>query len=67
MATFLITFLIMALVVAGMAVGVMAKREPIKGSCGGLSQLDGIDCACKNTCDATGEPIRGDKSLAYRA
>ena len=35
--TLVLSFLIIVLVVAGMAIGVMAGREPIKGSCGGLN------------------------------
>ena len=45
MATFLVSFLLIALVMAGMAVGVMAGRGPLKGSCGGMGAL-GIDTAC---------------------
>ena len=37
----LIAFIVMLLVVAGMAIGVMAGRKPIGGSCG-----VGIDHAC---------------------
>lgn len=39
----LIAFSVMALVVAGMAVGVMVTGREIKGSCGGVG---GGDCAC---------------------
>ena len=35
--TLLITFAVMLTVIAGMAVGVMNGRKPIKGSCGGLN------------------------------
>ena len=45
MSMFLITFLVFGLVVAGMAVGVIMGRGPIKGSCGGMGAL-GIDTAC---------------------
>ncbi len=34
--TFLLSFVIVAAAVAAMAVGVMAGRAPIKGSCGGV-------------------------------
>ena len=34
--TLLLTFAILLLVIAGMAVGVMNGRKPISGSCGGL-------------------------------
>jgi hypothetical protein len=46
MTIFLLTVLVMALVIAGMAVGVIAGREPIKGSCGGVGAL-GIDSKCE--------------------
>ena len=54
MGLFLITFVVMLLVVAGMAVGVMNGRKAISGSCGGLNA--GGKCAfctgevskCKN-------------------
>ncbi len=35
--TFGLSFGVIALVIGGMAIGVMAGREPIKGSCGGLN------------------------------
>ena len=35
--TLLLSFVIIALVVSAMAIGVMAGRSPIKGSCGGLN------------------------------
>lgn len=37
MATIIATFVVLMLVVAAMAVGVMFGRQPIKGSCGGLN------------------------------
>lgn len=46
MALFLISMLVIGLVIAAMAVGVMAGRPPIKGSCGGMGAL-GIDTACE--------------------
>ncbi|PIE18630.1 MAG: hypothetical protein CSA66_04550 [Proteobacteria bacterium] len=39
---------VIALVMLGMAVGVMFRRAPLKGSCGG----SGADCLC----DAQGKP-----------
>lgn len=35
--TLVLSFTVIGLVIAAMAVGVMAGREPIKGSCGGLN------------------------------
>jgi hypothetical protein len=46
MTVFFLTLLVVGLVVAGMAVGVIMGREPIKGSCGGMGAL-GIDTACE--------------------
>lgn len=43
---FLISFIVFAVILAAMAVGVMAGREPIKGSCGGIGAL-GIDQSCE--------------------
>lgn len=45
MLTWLLALLVLLLVVAGMAVGVMAGRKPIAGSCGGIANL-GIDKVC---------------------
>ncbi|MEK9576010.1 MAG: (Na+)-NQR maturation NqrM [Halieaceae bacterium] len=42
---YVLTFLAFALVVGAMSVGVMAGRDPIKGSCGGIGAL-GIDQSC---------------------
>lgn len=42
---FVISFVLIGLVMAGMAIGVMAGRGPLKGSCGGMGAL-GIDTAC---------------------
>jgi hypothetical protein len=41
MATFVISFLLLTVVVAGMAVGVLFGRKPIKGTCGGLNNAEG--------------------------
>jgi uncharacterized protein len=46
MAVFIGTVLVFGLVIAAMAVGVMAGRAPIKGSCGGMGAL-GVDAACE--------------------
>lgn len=57
MALFLISALIIGLVIAAMAIGVIMGREPIKGSCGGMGAL-GIDTAC-DICG--GDPKRCDE------
>lgn len=44
METFLVTFIVMMLFIAAMSVGVMFKRAPIKGSCGGVGRIKGVQC-----------------------
>ncbi len=46
MIEFLLSFVILLAVVAGMAVGVMKGRAPISGTCGGLNNI-GVDGACE--------------------
>lgn len=43
--TWLLVFIVMLLVVLGMAVGVLMGRKPIAGSCGGIAAL-GIEKEC---------------------
>jgi hypothetical protein len=51
--TLLLSFLIIALAIAAMGVGVMAGRKPIKGSCGGVA---GGGCElCSGECRETAE------------
>lgn len=57
MSLFFISLLVICLVMAAMAVGVMNGRSPIKGSCGGIGAL-GIDTACE-ICG--GDPQRCDE------
>jgi uncharacterized protein len=53
--TFLLTllgFVGIVGIVALMAIGVIFSRKPIKGSCGGLAQLDiERECNCKDVCE----------------
>lgn len=52
MELFLVTFLMMSLAVAGMAVGVIFGRAPIAGSCGGLNAANGSGAcqSCSRPC-----------------
>jgi len=73
--TWLLVFVIMLLVVLGMAVGVIFGRKPIAGSCGGIANL-GIEKQC-SICGGNREKCeevnRGEKTdvvdaaLAYDA
>lgn len=42
MELFLISFLLMAVVILIMSVGVLMGRRPVQGSCGGLNRIDGM-------------------------
>lgn len=49
MAIFLTTFVIIAVVVTLMAIGVIFGRSAIKGSCGGVN--NGGACICTQKCE----------------
>jgi len=75
MSLFIVSLLVICLVMAAMAVGVINGRAPIKGSCGGMGAL-GIDTACEicggdpRRCDEEtrdGEVGRNDPRLYYPA
>ncbi|HEY5644877.1 MAG TPA: (Na+)-NQR maturation NqrM [Pseudomonadales bacterium] len=63
MTTLLMSFVIMLLVVTGMAVGVLFGRRPISGSCGGMKAL-GMDVSCE-ICG--GDPDRCETSTSRRS
>ena len=43
MTTLLVTFCVLALIIAMMSIGVLMGRKPVQGSCGGLNNIDGMD------------------------
>lgn len=56
MSTFVISFFLVMLIMAGMAIGVLLGRKPLQGSCGGLNKIEGLgECdICggdRNKCD----------------
>ncbi len=48
--TAILSFVVFAIVVGAMAIGVMAGREPIKGSCGGLNGKGCELCSGEGRC-----------------
>jgi hypothetical protein len=42
-----LTFVIMLIVISIMAIGIFFQRKPIKGSCGGVSNIPGVKSACE--------------------
>lgn len=46
MITFIATFIIFGLVILGMSIGVLLAGRHIKGSCGGLNTIEGLEDAC---------------------
>lgn len=59
MELFIVVFVVMAVLMAMMAVGVIFNNKPISGSCGGMSAL-GMDVAC-DICK--GDPAKCDKEI----
>ena len=59
MSTFVLTFGLFVIVMAGMAIGVMLSGRTIKGSCGGLNAVAGADhcLVCKKEIDPD-SPLR---------
>ncbi len=49
MTTFIAAFVVLLIIVAGMAIGVLFGRPAIKGSCGGLNQV-GLSGSCGGAC-----------------
>jgi len=46
MNVFILTLVVFMLVMVAMAVGVIINNRAIKGSCGGLNDIDGLKGAC---------------------
>ena len=65
MATMILTFIVLLLLVTGMAIGVIMGRKPISGSCGGMSAL-GMDVAC-DVCKGDPEVCETEQQKAIKA
>ena len=65
METIILAFVVLVVLVAGMAVGVIFGRKPISGSCGGMSAL-GMDVAC-DICKGDPEVCETEQQKAIKA
>lgn len=50
MITFVIAFALFALALLGLGVGLLFKRGPVQGSCGGLARIPGVSSDCNGQC-----------------
>ncbi|NOD88264.1 MULTISPECIES: (Na+)-NQR maturation NqrM [unclassified Ruegeria] len=59
MSTFILAFILLALVMVGMSLGVMLMGKTVKGSCGGLNAISGADkcVVCQKDVDPN-SPLR---------
>lgn len=60
---FLVSFAVFVIVMISMAVGVIISNRSIKGSCGGLNDIEGLEGACdiceiKEQCKQRNKRIR---------
>lgn len=72
MQTIFLAFILMLVVVIGMAIGFLVQRKAITGSCGGIGAL-GMDkaCDCDDPCDdrkarLAAEEARKEKEQAWQ-
>lgn len=65
MQTMMLSFIVLILIVVGMAVGVLMGRKPIAGSCGGMTAL-GMDVAC-DVCKGDPEVCETEQQKAIKA
>ena len=68
--TIILAFIVFALVVLLMSLGVLLSGRRIQGSCGGLSSIPGIESDCGGLCQAKGGKRREEachRRSSYRA
>ena len=57
---FIITFVVFILVMLAIAVGVLINNRAIKGSCGGLNDIEGLKGAC-DICEGKKFAVENDR------
>ena len=65
METMILSFVILLVIVGGMAIGVLMGGKPIAGSCGGMTAL-GMDVAC-DVCKGDPEVCETEQQKAIKA
>ena len=65
METMILSFVILLLIVGGMAIGVLMGGKPIAGSCGGMTAL-GMDVAC-DVCKGDPEVCETEQQKNFKA
>ena len=58
MLVYVISFVVFALAIGGLAVGLLAGRGPIRGTCGGLNNPDGCGACGRSASDGGQCPRR---------
>ncbi len=68
MQLFLITFIILLLAGLGMAAGLFLNKRELKGSCGGLANIPGIDgdCSCSSPCEKRKARMKAEQTIHFR-
>ena len=53
MLVYVVAFIVIALAIAGLAAGVLLSDRRLKGSCGGLNTIQGLEgsCGCEKPCE----------------
>ncbi|MEZ5536416.1 MAG: (Na+)-NQR maturation NqrM [Thiolinea sp.] len=61
MQVFFLTFIIFGLAMFGLAIGWLFNQRALKGSCGGVSAVPGMEdhqCSCSSPCEKRKERMR---------
>lgn len=66
MQIFFLTFTVFALAMLGLAVGWLINQRALKGSCGGISAVPGMEdyrCSCDTPCEKRRKQMMADNNL----